>query len=144
MKKRQKILFVAAVFLIAFAVCFYSRHLSKPRIIGNLPDADVKKIQTLVWTDVKKTEKPRLELDSFKYPKYLFESFTRYERLRVLWIRVEDPNYVRVVVAFNTNTVGGDGWDFMVKRESSFEPWYIAGTAYWGDPAVAPSDFQMP
>ena len=116
---------------------------AKIRVIGSLPPQDVQEIQKLVWPDVKAIEFPLMEWDDIHHLRYVYNGLTRYARLHVLWIEVKDPRYVRVIIGLNTNTLASDGWDFMVRKMEAGGKWQITGTAYWGMPSAAPSDFRI-
>jgi hypothetical protein len=140
--RRTKIILCGLALIIVAAASFF---LPRPvRVIGHLPVRDAEEIQRLVWRDVRQVELPKFEWDSVHYPRYVFNGFTRYARLRILWIEVKDERYVRVVIGISTNTIAADGWDYMVRKNPGGEKWEITGSAYWGIPSVAPADFRIP
>src|ERR1051325_8768120 len=112
MQKRKRKFLIAFIFLVGLFAYFFFRHTS-PRVIGNLSDADLEKIQSIVWDHLKEFEKPPLERDSFRYPRYFFSGYSRFEQLKILWIRVENPDYVRVVAGITqtpSQAMAGISW----------------------------------
>ena len=141
MRKRNIVLTVLLALILVGALSLAWP--AKVRVIGSMSDRDIKEIQELVWQDIRGSEFPSLDRGSLHHVRYVLAGLRRYARLRVLWIEVKDPRYARVVVGLNTNSVASDGWDFMVRKNANGEKWEVTGSAYWGDPGVAPSDFRI-
>lgn len=139
-KLKTFLLVFGALITVSTVWWFWPAHV---RVIGALPAKDVREIKKVVWNHVKDFEFPLIERDSLQHIGYVVDGIIRYKRLHILWIEVKDPNYVRVVVGINTNTIASDGWDFMVQKSDDEGQWTITGSAYWGDPRAAPHDFVL-
>jgi hypothetical protein len=142
MHKKTKTALIVLLILVACGAFWFFR---KPpiQVIGNLPPKDLGEIQRLVRGELRESSFATLSVsDFFRHPRFWLNQFKEYNSQRILWIRVApDGKDARVVVGVSKARIGSEGYDYMVHKDAK---WWVNGSAYWGDPQVAPSDLRIP